>query len=297
MNILVTGSSGLIGSALVPSLTGRQHTVHTLLRRQPPAEQPFWDPSRNIIDLGQTPAFDAVIHLAGESIAQGRWSAQKKARVKESRVRGTGLLVKTLAELEHPPSLLICASGIGFYGHRGDEIVTEDSSPGQGFLTEVSQAWEGAAHAAQDRGTRVVFMRLGVVLSKAGGALRAMLMPFRLGLGGRIGPGTQFMSWISLEDVLEIVHLIINNSDIKGPVNVVSPHPVTNSQFTQALGHVLKRPTPFPLPAGLARLLIGEMADALLLASTRAQPKKLTDAGYVFRYPDLDSALQTILGP
>ena len=296
MNILVTGSSGFIGSALVPSLMDRQHIVHPLLRRQPPTEYPYWFPSRDIIDLGANPAFDAVIHLAGESIAQGRWNARKKARVKESRVRGTGLLVKTLAELEPPPSLLICASGVGFYGHRGDEIVTEDSAPGQGFLTEVSQAWEGAAQAAQDRGTRVVLLRLGIVLSKAAGALRAMLRPFRLGLGGRIGSGTQFMSWISLEDVLEIIHLIINNSDIKGPVNLVSPHPVTNAQFTRTLGRVLRRPTIFPLPAGLARLIIGEMADALLLTSTRAKPQKLIDAGYVFRHPDLDSALQTILG-
>lgn len=286
----------MIGSALVPTLIDRGHTVHGLARRQSPEAEPFWDPGSGRIDLGHDTVFDVVIHLAGENIAQGRWNAQKKARIEASRVKGTRLLAGTLAQLKHKPSVLISASAIGYYGDRGDEMLSEDSAPGQGFLAQVCQQWEAATQAAQDCGMRVALLRLGVVLSRTGGALQTMLKPFRMGLGGRIGSGNQFMSWIGLADVIEVIHLVMQNDKIAGPVNLVSPQPVTNAQFTQALGKVLGRPTVFPLPAAVARLVIGEMADALLLTSARVQPKKLIDLGYAFRHPDLDTSLEALIG-
>lgn len=295
MNVLITGASGLVGTVLVPSLSEQGHVCQTLCRQSGATKPLTWDPAAQRLNLGEQPRIDAVIHLAGESIASGRWNAQKKARIRESRAQGTRLLAETLANLESKPEVLVSASAIGFYGNRGDETLDESSAPGQGFLAEVCQDWENATQPAEQAGIRVVHARLGVVLSKAGGALASMMTPFRLGLGGRIGSGRQHMSWIALDDVVTILQFLISDATLSGPVNLVTPSPVTNSQFTKALGRVLCRPTLLPMPAPVARMLMGEMAEELLLASTRVSPRKLTEAGYEFQFSELAAALDAIL--
>jgi uncharacterized protein (TIGR01777 family) len=295
MNVLITGASGLVGSALIPSLSQQGHTCQAVLRHAN-AEKPLtWDLRAKTMNLGENPRFDAVVHLAGEPIAAGRWNAQKKARIRESRVQGTHLLAETLAGLEHKPEVLVCASAIGFYGHRGDQVLDESSAAGQGFLAEVCQAWEHAAQPARDAGIRVIHARLGVVLSKQGGALASMITPFRLGLGGTMGSGHQYMSWIALDDVVTVLQYLLSDPSLTGPVNLVAPSPVTNRQFTKALGRVLCRPTFIPMPACAARILLGELADELLLASTRVAPQKLVDAGFEFQFTELKSTLDAIL--
>jgi uncharacterized protein (TIGR01777 family) len=295
MNVLITGASGLVGTALSSSLSQQGHVCHAL-RRQSGAPDPLtWDPAGGALNLGADCQVDAVIHLAGESIASGRWTAPKKARIMDSRVQGTRLLAAGLAALEHKPEVLISASAIGFYGDRDDETLDESSSPGQGFLADVCQAWEKQTGPAEDAGIRVVHARLGVVLSKQGGALASMMAPFRLGMGGRIGSGRQYMSWVALEDVVTILQFMISDPSLSGPVNLVAPHPVTNREFTKALGRVLCRPTLVPMPARAARLILGEMAEELLLASTRVAPQKLMEAGYEFQYTDVASALDAII--
>jgi uncharacterized protein (TIGR01777 family) len=239
---------------------------------------------------------DAVVHLAGENIATGRWNAAKKARIRDSRVQGTRLLCEALAQLVHPPRVLISTSAIGYYGDRGAHTLRENSAPGRGFLAEVCQAWEAATAPAVQRGLRVVLLRLGMVLSPTGGALARMLTPFRLGLGGVVGSGQQYMSWIALADVLGAIRHILDTETLHGPVNAVAPQPVANQVFTTVLGTVLHRPTRFPLPAFVARLAFGEMADALLLASTRVLPAQLQASGYTFQYPDLEATLRHLLG-
>jgi uncharacterized protein (TIGR01777 family) len=298
MKILVTGSSGLIGSALVPVLTAEGHSVTRLVRSKPrPGEAGiYWDPSTETIDTSSLEGFDGVVHLAGENIAAGRWTAEQKARIRDSRVKGTRLLAESLARLARRPAVLLCASAMGYYGSRGEEVLKESSPAGSGFLAEVCREWEAAAEPAARRGIRVVSLRMGVVLSSKGGALATMLLPFRLGVGGRVGDGKQYMSWIAIDDVVGAFSFALRSETLRGPVNVVAPNPVTNAEFTKTLGRVLGRPTVFPMPAFAARLAFGEMADGLLLASARIEPAKLLVTGYAFRFAELEGALRHLLG-
>jgi uncharacterized protein len=296
MNILVTGASGLIGSALVSFLTAGGHGVTRLVRSQPkPGEKAVrWDPMAGSIDASAFERIEAVVHLAGENIAQ-RWTAAKKAMIRDSRVKGTQVLCAALAGLATPPKVLVSASAIGYYGDRGAEILTEESPPGTGFLADVCRDWEAATEPARQHGIRVVRLRLGVVLSPAGGALAKLLPPFRAGLGGVLGSGRQYMSWIALDDAVGAIQHAIATDALQGPTNAVAPQTVTNHEFTKTLGEVLGRPTVLPLPAFAARLMFGEMADELLLASARVQPAKLLASGYGFRYPELEGALRHLL--
>lgn len=281
MKVMVSGSSGLVGSALLKSLRGDGHEVMALPRT-------YEDP----IDFS---GVDAVVHLAGESIAEGRWTAAKKQRIETSRVEGTRQLADQLANSEQKPAVFICASAIGFYGNRGDELLDEESQAGEGFLSNVCQKWEAAAQPANEAGIRTVNIRTGVVLSTEGGALNKMLLPFKLGGGGVIGNGRQYMSWISLVDMVQSIRFLIDSESVDGAVNLVAPHPVTNREFTKALGQALHRPTFVPMPAFAARLVFGEMADDLLLGGCRVAPKKLLAAGYAFRHTDLAAAFEALL--
>ncbi|MBW3542612.1 MAG: TIGR01777 family oxidoreductase [Planctomycetes bacterium] len=297
MRVLVTGSSGLIGSDLVSFLTTGGHEVVRLVRRQAhAADEIAWQPSGGAIDRPALEGFDAVVHLAGENIAGGRWTAKRKARIRSSRVEGTRLLAEALAGLEHKPRVLVCASAIGYYGDRGSEVLDESSSSGDNFLAEVCREWEAAAEPARQAGIRTVHTRFGVVLSAAGGALKQMLTPFKLGAGGKIGSGRQYWSWVAIDDVVGAIHHALMMDSLDGPINVTAPQPVTNREFTKTLGRVLHRPTLLPLPGFAARLALGEMADELLLASARVVPQKLQDSGYEFRYTDLEAALRHALG-
>jgi hypothetical protein len=296
MHIAVTGSGGLVGSALVPLLTTGGHRVSRLVRKSPSGNDVPWHPAEGVRDLSRLEGVDAVIHLAGESIAAGRWTPHRKEEIRRSRVEGTRRLCESLARLSRPPKVLVTASAIGFYGDRGDEILTEDSAPGKDFLAEVCQEWEAATEPASRGGIRVVHLRFGMVLSPAGGALKKMLLPFRLGLGGRFGTGAQYVSWISIDDAIGAIHHAICNESVAGAVNAVAPVPVRNAEFTRVLARVMSRPAVFPMPALAARLAFGEMADALLLASARVMPTSLQASGYQFRYPELEGALRHLLG-
>jgi len=296
MKVLITGSSGLIGSALIESLASNGHEVIRLLRKKsaedPPEASPVWDPENAVIDLGDHSDIAAVVHLAGDSIADGRWNERKKKRILDSRVVGTKLLADYFAAANHKPDIIVSASAIGVYGDRGEELLDETSEPGNGFLADVCKQWEGAMASAVDAGIRVANVRFGVILSTAGGALKKMLLPFKMGVGGVIGSGKQYMSWASIDDVAAMIQYVIANESMRGPVNLVSPNAVTNRQFTKTLGKVLHRPTILPMPAFAARMAFGEMANELLLASTRVVPKKLMDSDYEFRHPELGEALE-----
>ncbi len=296
--IFVTGSGGLIGSALAAFLVSEGYTVNRLVRdrTQTGADSVYWNPSENAVDLSALEGCVAVIHLAGENIAGGRWSEERKKRIRDSRIHGTRFLSESLVRLTRPPGVLICASAIGYYGHRGEEILEETSLPGKGFLAGVCREWETAARPAAQKGIRVVNLRIGVVLTPNGGALVQMLLPFRMGFGGVIGNGKQFMSWITLDDLLGVIHHVLTMETLAGPINAVAPNPVTNREFTKTLGAILKRPTLIPFPAFAARIALGEMAGELLLASTRVIPARLLDSGYRFRHPDLKTALTLLLG-
>ena len=297
MEVAVTGSSGLIGSALVRSLEADGHQVVPVVRREPrPGERAVaWDPTGGSIDADALEGVDAVVHLAGEGIAEKRWSAEQKRRILDSRTHGTVLLAGALAGLDRPPAVLLSGSAIGYYGDRGDEVLTEASPPGDIFLSEVCTAWEAAAQAAVDAGIRTAFLRTGIVLDAGGGALAKTLPLFKLGLGGRLGPGTQWWSWISLEDEVRAIRFLLE-SDVAGPVNLTGPRPVTNAEFTKALGAVLGRPTVLPVPKlGPKLLLGGELAEQLLFASQRVQPAALEDAGFAFSHPDVEAALRAVL--
>jgi uncharacterized protein (TIGR01777 family) len=292
MRVLLSGASGLIGSALARRLAASSEVVR-LVRRDPlsAAKEIRWDPAAGRIEPKQLEGFDAVVHLAGENIGAGRWTAAKKARIRSSRVEGTSLLAKTLAGLNQPPKVLVSASAVGYYGDRGEEKLDESSGPGTGFLAEVCRAWEEAAMTAAEADVRVVLARFGVVLSPEGGALARLLPLFRFGLGGRLGSGRQYMSWIALEDAVGAIAFALENDSLRGPVNVSSPQPVTNREFTQTLGRVLRRPTLLHAPSIALRAVLGEMADEMLLASVRVYPRRLLEAGFSFSKPDLEAAL------
>lgn len=294
MKIAISGASGLVGSQLAPFLTTGGHHVLSISRS--PGENTIqWDIKNGEIDLDALEGLDAVIHLAGESIV-GRWTEKKKEAIRRSRVDGTKLLSESLAELKNPPKVLVCASAMGFYGDRGDEILTEASPPGKGFLADVCREWEAAAQPARDAGIRVAHARLGIVLSPKGGALAQMLTPFKFGVGGKIGSGKQWWSWISLDDVVGALHHVVMNDQIQGPVNLSTPKPATNAEFTETLGKVLSRPTVIPVPTFAAKMALGEMADEMLLSSCRMEPKVLEDTKYPFRDPHLERCLRRLLG-
>ncbi len=298
MKILVTGSTGLVGSALLPLLSKRGEQVFRLVRTSSPANKNeiSWDPESQKMDLKALEGMEAVVHLAGENIASGRWTEEKKTKIRKSRVQGTSFLAGALAQLSMPPKVFVTASAVGYYGNRASEILNERSSSGEGFLAEVCREWEEAALPATQKGIRVVHLRFGMILTPSGGALAKMLPPFKMGAGGYLGKGTQYMSWVSIDDVVHIVAHVIKKETLQGPVNVVSPHPVTNKDFTKILGRVLSRPTLFPMPEAVIKLAFGEMAKELLLASTRVEPAALAASGYSFQHPDLELALRSLLG-
>ena len=295
MKILVSGSTGFVGSALCTVLRGRNHQVVPLVRGGEAAGEVRWDPLAGTLDHEQLEGIDAVVHLAGENVASGRWNAARRQRIRASRVEGTRLLAASIAQMQSPPAVAVCASAIGYYGSRGEEVMTEESGPGTGFLADVAQEWEQASAPMRDRGIRVVNMRIGVVLSPIGAALERMLRPVRLGLGGRIGDGRQYMSWISLEDVLDAIAFALDNQTLSGPVNTVSPGHLTNREFTRALAKALGRPALLPVPAWVVRLAMGEMGEDLLLSSTRVEPVRLLQTGYQFHHPTIESAFEHML--
>src|SRR5215210_5023905 len=297
MKILISGSHGLVGTALSKALTNDEHEVVRLVRgkRSPGAPEVEWHPDQGRIDGEQLEGFDVVVHLAGENIASGRWTGEKKRAIRESRTRGTSLLSESLARLSRPPSLFLSASAIGFYGDRGDELLTEQSAPGNGFLPDVCVEWENATRPAVEKGIRTIHTRFGIILDPNEGALAKMLPPFKMGIGGKIGDGKQWMSWIALHDVVSGLKFLMANTSIHGPINFVAPNPVTNAEFTKALGRVLSRPTFFPVPAFGARLAFGEMADALLLSSQKVKPGVLQEKGFSFTWPTLEPALKHLL--
>ena len=297
-SVLVSGASGLVGERLLPLLEARGYNAARLVREYSAVSQEdvFWDPAAGELDPDALEGVEAVVHLAGENIAAGRWNAVRKERIRESRVAGTKLLCSKLAEMPHPPKVLVCASAIGYYGDRGDESLPEDASAGEGFLPDVCREWEAASSAAEHAGIRVVRLRIGVVLSPKGGALKKMLLPFKLGAGGKMGSGRQYMSWISIDDLTRVILHCIESDALSGAVNAVTPAPVTNQEFTKTLGRVLVRPTLFPLPPFAARLALGEMADALLLASAKVEPAALKASGFEFAHSDLEEALRHLLG-
>ncbi len=298
MQLAVTGASGLIGTALTRSLRASGHAVRPLVRR--PSDDPDavrWDPAAGTIDDGALDGVDAVVHLAGAGIGDKRWSAGRKREILDSRTDGTGLIARTLAGMSTPPAVLVSASAVGYYGGPGDEVVTEQSAPGDDFVAGVVQAWEAAAQPAVDAGIRTVFLRTAPVLARHGGILPRMALPFRLFVGGRLGSGRQWMSWISLDDAVGAIRFVLEHDELSGPVNVTAPEPVTNAQMAAAIGAALHRPSAIPVPAFAPRLVLGrEMADLLLFVSQRVRPAVLIDAGYRFTHPDVVGALAATLG-
>jgi len=302
--ILISGASGLVGSALSARLATEGRPVRRLVRApalaeragiRDPAAVP-WDPETGSLDPAALEGCGAVVHLAGESLASGRWTAARMRRIRDSRVRGTRLLSGALASLRTPPAVLVCASAVGWYGDRGAEWLTEDSPPGEGFLAEVCREWEDACGAAAAAGIRVVRLRIGAVLARGAGLLGRLTPVFRAGLGGRLGSGRQYLSWISLEDLVEVARRALGDPELRGPVNAVAPEAVTNGEFTRALGRALHRPARLPVPAAALRVAVGRMADEVLLAGARVRPARLEAAGFPFRHPRLGPALEELLG-
>lgn len=296
MRILVTGASGLIGSVLVPFLEERGHTVQRFVRREPGSgAEVFWDPEAGRIDASAVEGADAVVHLAGKNLADGRWTPALKKQFLASRVQGTHLVAMAAAKAKNPPRAVLSASAIGYYGHCGNARIAEQAPAGDDFLARLCADWEAASQPAAEAGVRVARLRIGIVLSPGGGALAQMLPVFRLGLGGPLGSGRQFMSWIHIRDIAGAILHIIETPSVQGPVNLVSPNPVTNLELTRALGRALRRPALLPAPAPALRLAFGEMADAALLSSARVFPEKLLQSGYEFAFTDLDAALRDLL--
>jgi uncharacterized protein (TIGR01777 family) len=296
MKIGITGATGLLGSALVPQLRSEGHQVIRVVRRNAGPGDVMWDPSAGTIDQEALNGVDAVVHLAGAGIGDHRWSADYRQTILSSRVNGTSTLAGALSLLPNPPSVMVTASAVGYYGLRGDEVLTEASGPGTGFLADVCAQWEDAASAAASAGIRVVALRTGVVLSAAGGALKKQLLPFRLGLGARLGHGDQWLSWITRRDAVAAISFLLNHENLDGPFNLSSPHPVPNAEFTQQLGRALHRPAVLAVPAPLMRLVLGtDMAAELLLASQRVLPDRLLGTGFAFLDAELPGALANAL--
>ena len=292
MHFAISGRSGLVGQALSRELSADGHSVHTIVRDG--SSGLSWDASRSVVEWDESVAVDTVIHLAGEP-SKGRWTSAKKNAIRDSRINFTRDLCNTLAGLDNPPATLVCASAIGYYGDTGSSIATENSPAGSDFLAEVAREWEAATEPAARAGIRVVNIRTAMVLSTQGGALAELLLPFRLGLGGPVGSGNQYWSWIGIQDMVGAIRFLADHQSISGPVNLAAPTAVTNRQFATTLAKVLGRPAVLPMPAFAARLLLGEMADAMLLSSVRVAPERLEDAGYVFRHRNLEAALADII--
>lgn len=293
MKVLITGSTGLLGTELQKSFTAKGYDLLLASRKEPQDDKHIqWSIEEGFTDPDKLEGVDVVVHLAGENVSGLRWTDEKKKAIRDSRVLGTRNVVDAISKLKHKPKVFVASSAIGFYGERGEEEVTESSAAGDNFLAVVCKEWEAESRRAEDAGIRTVLLRTGIVLSKDGGALATMLTPFRLGVGGVVGSGKQWMSWISLEDEIAVINYVIENENIRGAVNAVSPNPVTNHDFTKTLGDVLYRPTFLPLPEFAVSMIFGEMGDALLLASTKVMPKRLEDAGFEFKYPNLKEAIE-----
>jgi len=296
LTVAITGASGLVGANLSAFLTTGGHQVRRLVRRRPTGpDEIFWNPDTDEIDASALDGLDAFVHLAGESLF-GVWTASKRERIRTSRERGTALIARTLAALEHPPRVLVSTSAVGMYGDRGDEILREESAPGHGFLADVCKAWENALEPARQAGIRVAVLRLAVIMSAGGGALPLMLTPFRLGAGGRLGSGEQWMSWVALDDVLGAILHVLNGATLAGPFNLGSPNPVTNAEFTRTVGRVLRRPAALRVPAKVMEYALGEMGRSLVLTSERMVPARLEESGFTFLFPQLEDALRFELG-
>lgn len=292
MKVAIAGASGLVGSALIPVLERAGDQVTRLVRSAPRAGEIEWHPNQDEVNARSLEGFDVIVNLAGENIAAGRWSDDQKRKIRDSRVNGTHLLSEAIAKLSQKPRVFICASATGIYGDRGDDILDEQSESGGGFLAGVCREWEQSTEPASKAGVRVVNLRFGPIIAPNGGMLAKMLTPFKMGMGGKVGSGKQFISWIAIDDAVNAIKRAIDDESIRGPVNVVSPNPVTNEELTRTLGQVLNRPTALAMPAFAARLAFGEMADEMLLVSQRVMPKKLSAAGYEFQYPELEAALR-----
>lgn len=296
MKIAIAGSSGLVGSALIPSLAAEGAVITRLVRNAPKSDEIEWHPNQDRVNPESLDGFDVVINLAGENIAGARWTDEQKRKIRDSRVSGTHLLSEAIAKMQSKPSVFVCASATGIYGDRDDETLDEQSESGSGFLAGVCREWEKASEPATKAGVRVVNLRFGPIIAREGGMLAKLLTPFKMGMGGKVGSGKQYISWVAIDDAVNAIKLVINDQNIRGAVNVVSPNPVTNEVFTKTLGHVLNRPTALAMPAFAARLAFGEMADEMLLVSQKVMPKKLLAAGFEFALPDFETTLRRYLG-
>ncbi|HEX8366984.1 MAG TPA: TIGR01777 family oxidoreductase [Pyrinomonadaceae bacterium] len=298
MKILISGASGLVGTHLIPTLKAKGHEIFRLVRQTPDAADEIqWDAEKGFSESARARLenFDAVVHLAGDNVASESWSEQKKRKIRDSRVVGTRVLIDALKRAQNPPRVLVSASAIGFYGDREDEVLTEDSAKGTGFFPEVCDAWEQEAEKAEEFGARVVMPRIGVVLAKDGGALEKMLTPFKFGVGGRVGSGKQWMSWIVLEDLIRIIHFALENETLRGVVNATAPNPATNEEFTKTFGRVLHRPAILPVPEFVVKLMFGEMGETLLLQGARVLPERLLENGFEFKFTNLEESMKAVL--
>jgi len=296
MKIAIAGASGLVGSALIPILQSEGNQITRLVRSSPRPGEIEWHPNQDAVSADSLEGFETIINLAGENIAGGRWTDDQKRKIRDSRVNGTHLLSEAMAKMDPKPKAFICASATGIYGDRDDETLDEKSESGGGFLAGVCREWEKATEPASRAGVRVVNLRLGPILARDGGMLSKLLTPFKMGMGGKVGSGKQFISWVALEDAVNAIKLTIDDQSIQGPINIVSPNPVRNEEFTKTLRHILNRFTALAMSAFAARLAFGEMADEMLLASQKVIQKRLTAAGFQFRYPTLEGAMRKYVG-